>query len=93
MSRPCSPVAWLTNQGGPFTVVDVDTLRPIRRSRFGSISRAFYEGDLFAWFKSGRDYRVLDRNGHPVPRSREAAIIAAPRETASKRPKPRTMPR
>lgn len=54
---------------GPFCTVDADTGARIVRDRVRNLATAFARGDRYSNKHSDRDWRVLDVNGTPVPRS------------------------
>jgi hypothetical protein len=54
---------------GPFTLVDADTRKPMRRNKFGGYEAALAWG-YEAYGRSDRDFVVLDKFLTPIPRSK-----------------------
>lgn len=62
----------LNKNNGPYTVIDSDSRRILRRNRFGELDKAFLFG--YSACAEGRDFLVLDSSMNPVPRSRSNLI-------------------
>lgn len=55
---------------GPFTVVNVDTGKPMRGPRFKHSILALEWGYRATLLRHDLDFKVLDRSFHPVPASK-----------------------